>query len=409
MSGEELTESFDSGLGTTPACDMAIQTARQAGKALLKFISPNDVGLTGSHQYGFYLPKSAWRLFSPQPPEKEVNYDHHVTVFWQDGRETESVVKWYGRNTRSEYRLTRFGRDFPFLINDNVGDLFVLIPEQLDYFCAFVLSTEQDIEQIQAVLGIEVRSVTRTTTWAIYDSEAEPETETAEECLNRKFQEFARLHSEFPPGTEFSDATFQYLKDCMSSFIREPKDDILIKCVDMEYRLFRFVERKICAPEITRVFESIDDFLGTARSILQRRMTRAGRSLENHIGKILQDEGIPFEARPHEIPGKPDIIIPGVEEYNDKKYPSSELFMLAVKRTCKDRWRQVLEEAPRINTKHLLTTQEGISQRQLNLMHQKNVQLVVPKPLHNMYPGGTSMELLQVDQFIEMVTEKLRG
>ena len=38
--------------------------------------------------------------------------------------------------------------------------------------------------------------------------------------------------------------------------------------------------------------------------------------------------------------------------------------MLAVKTTAKDRWRQVLVEAERVETKHLLTLQEGISEIQ---------------------------------------------
>ena len=51
-------------------------------------------------------------------PEKGVLAKHPVRVEWQDGRITKSVVTWYGKLTRSEYRLTRFGRDFPFLTPD---------------------------------------------------------------------------------------------------------------------------------------------------------------------------------------------------------------------------------------------------------------------------------------------------
>src|SRR5258708_3494614 len=97
---------------TSPAADRAITDALIHGKAILKFISPNDVGLTGGHQCGYYLPKVVWQMFTPQAPTKGVNYDHQVKVLWQDGRTTDSVVKWYGRGTRSEYRMTRFGKAF---------------------------------------------------------------------------------------------------------------------------------------------------------------------------------------------------------------------------------------------------------------------------------------------------------
>ena len=45
----------------------AIEAALRAGSALLKTVSPNDTGQTGSHQAGFLLPRSHWRFFSPYP------------------------------------------------------------------------------------------------------------------------------------------------------------------------------------------------------------------------------------------------------------------------------------------------------------------------------------------------------
>src|SRR5204863_5867468 len=95
-------------LMSSPACEQAIIDAQKVGRALLKFISPNDVGLTGGHQKGYYLPKAVWKVFTPFPPTKGVNNDHPVEAIWQDGRVTKSTVKWYGTGTRSEYRLTGF-------------------------------------------------------------------------------------------------------------------------------------------------------------------------------------------------------------------------------------------------------------------------------------------------------------
>jgi hypothetical protein len=46
----------------SPAAERAVNDALACGKALLKFISPNNVGLTGSHECGYYLPKKAWRI-----------------------------------------------------------------------------------------------------------------------------------------------------------------------------------------------------------------------------------------------------------------------------------------------------------------------------------------------------------
>jgi len=122
-------------------CERAIHDAIAQGTALLKYISPNDVGATGSHQSGYYLPKKLWSHFTPYGPVKGRNDDHPVDIVWPDGRTTNSVVKWYGTGTRSEYRITRFGRGFPWLKDGNIGNLLVLIPHTRDLFHAYVLST----------------------------------------------------------------------------------------------------------------------------------------------------------------------------------------------------------------------------------------------------------------------------
>ena len=82
---------------------------------------------------------------------------------------------------------------------------------------------------------------------------------------------------------------------------------------------------------------------------------------------------------------KPDFIFPGSNEYHDPDYNSGLLTMLGVKSSCKDRWRQVLVEADRIENKHLLTLEAGISKNQTDEMEVKNLQLVIPKRLHNSY------------------------
>ncbi|EAA6843845.1 hypothetical protein DRX19_23085 [Salmonella enterica subsp. enterica] len=59
--------------------------------------------------------------------------------------------------------------------------------------------------------------------------------------------------------------------------------------------------------------------------------------------------------------------------------------MLASKSTCKDRWRQMLNEAVRIPDKHLLTLEPSISENQTNEMKSEQVQPVIPQGLHSSY------------------------
>ena len=81
----------------SPNCERAIFDATRVGGAILKFISPNDVGTTGGHQCGYYLPKAAWKMFTEHPPRKGENKETEVEVAWQDGSVTKSRVKWYGK------------------------------------------------------------------------------------------------------------------------------------------------------------------------------------------------------------------------------------------------------------------------------------------------------------------------
>lgn len=384
----------------SPLSELAVAEAARHGRALLKFISANDAGLTGSHQAGFYLPKRAWQLYTTHPPHRGVNYKQPVSIIWPD-RVTESVVTWYGSGTRSEYRLTRFGRDFPHLTPDSVGNLLVLIPNSTGGMYAFVLDCEEDIEYVQSALGIEIFD-----TWGVFELGAPGYIETVEECVDRLFREFAGGLSEFPSGLAFTTATLDSLVACNPKFPTFSPDERLMVGSEAEYRLFKMAERLLCEPEISRLFQSVDDFLTTAATIMNRRKSRAGRALENHIDRLLIDEGIPHDCRPN-IDGKPDIVIPAKTAYDDSGYPEEKLFVVGVKTTCKDRWRQVLNEGRRVQDKHIITTQRGITSAQLAEMTTSRVTLVVPEPIQEDYPPEWRPRLLTVRQFCDKIRSAL--
>jgi hypothetical protein len=103
--------------------------------------------------------------------------------------------------------------------------------------------------------------------------------------------------------------------------------------------------------------------------------------------------------RPASVEGCPDVVMPGSKEYHDPSYPAERLAVLGIKTTCKDRWRQVLQEARRVQHKHILTLQPGISASQLREMDLAKVTLVVPDSLHKLYPRS-EYQILSVDRFV---------
>src|SRR3546814_16345179 len=83
--------------------------------------------------------------------------------------------------------------------------------------------------------------------------------------------------------------------------------------------------------------------------------------------------------------------------------------MLAVKSTCKDRWRQVLAEADKIDDKHILTLEPRISANQTSEMQAKRLQLVVPRPPHETYNADQQAWLFAIRAFTELALSRQPG
>ncbi len=87
-------------------------------------------------------------------------------------------------------------------------------------------------------------------------------------------------------------------------------------------------------------------------------------------------------------------------------FPEAHLTMLGVKTTCKDRWRQILNEASRIPNKHLLTMEPSISENQTNEMIEERVQLVLPQSLHSTFTPNQQNWLMGISDFLELAVDR---
>ena len=92
-----------------PDVSAVIDRVSRADGAYLKFLSANDLGLTGAHQAGLYLTKDCWSLFFDRPGQPGENLEREFKLTFDEGYETEARAFWYGSGSRSEYRLTRLG------------------------------------------------------------------------------------------------------------------------------------------------------------------------------------------------------------------------------------------------------------------------------------------------------------
>ncbi len=365
-----------------------------------RFITANDTGLTGSHQSGFYIPKCASNLLFDKPGIKNENKDKHVKIRWQDSFETDSRFIYYGKGTRNEYRITRFGKSFPFLSDNNVGDLFILAKQAEDYYLAYVLSSDDDIEAFLSHFNISPNCSNQLIS-------TQKSTKIEFQSLLNKFVDTL---STFPETKAMAEAARNcYNKACNISekHYSSIPDTLILEWIDTEYTIFKSLEEKIYAKICGSPFSSIDDFIKTANEILNRRKSRAGKSLEHHLSAIFNHNNLIFEEQAvTEDNKKPDFLFPNSKLYHNFKFPSEYLAVLGAKTTCKDRWRQVITEADRVDTKYIFTLQQGISKNQLKEMGDSNVKLVVPAKYKSSFPIEYRDSISTLCDFISTIKEQ---
>ena len=382
----------------------AVQSVTQSKGAFCRFLSANDTKATGGHQYVFLLPIAAYPIIFNQEKIKGENIDKTVKIRWQNDLVTDSRMIYYGK-AKNELRITRFGNDFPYLNEDHVGDLLIISKQTDDDYEGFVLSTEDDIDtfmlhfnlaadrsnQIIDVLNVSNKQIESTTLQvaideAIKDLEDFPQTSE----MGKMAQELYNLKNKITDE-----------KVCASP------DKILLNWYDTELSMFRSIEEKVYKPIYTKPFADCQSLIEFSNKILNRRKSRAGKSLEHHLSAIFKANRLYFEEQAvTENNKKPDFLFPNSICYHNFEFPADDLTILGAKTTCKDRWRQVINEANRVDEKYLFTLQQGISKNQLKEMADENVKLVVPLSHVDSFPDEYRESLKTLSGFIEIVKEK---
>lgn len=342
--------------------EISITSVLNSEKSFCKFLSANDTGATGAHQSGILISKTAMEmLFSREQLEQDGIPKRTVKIKWQNDFETESCFTYYA--SKNELRITRFGRGFPFLNINQTGSLFVFTKQAEENYSGYFLDTEEEIEEFLNAFGI---SPTETNSLINVEN---VRAETQEQIAIQEF--IANLEVDFPTSEEMS-ATARY-------------GDI-----------------------ITKGFSDVDEFVKVANMVLNRRKSRAGKSLEHHLAAIFDGNAIQYSAQAvTEGNKKPDFIFPSGEAYHNSSFDIQKLVTLAAKTTCKDRWRQVLNEANRLkdSPKYLCTLQQGISGAQMDEMQAENVVLVVPEPYIVSYPKDRRDRIWTIARFVKYIQE----
>jgi len=213
----------------------------------------------------------------------------------------------------------------------------------------------------------------------------------------------------FPTTKEFSTlarATLPEVNAC------ENPDAALVAWLNHEEAMFRRLEKRIVGRRIEAGFltdgdADVDGFIKFSLSVQNRRKSRMGHSLENHLSAIFDAHELRYSSQVKTEKGKrPDYIFPGKAEYFNTNFDVGCLTMLAAKSSCKDRWSQVLPEAERIPVKHLLTLEPAISEATTQSMLEHNIQLIVPKNIQRSYNMRQQDWVWSVDDFLRLVEQR---
>ena len=373
----------------------------------VKRLSANDTLASGSHQSGPYMPRAFMQRMFPRLNE-QAGYNPDVSfelcVDSHDDRYDARAV-WYNRKSRNEVRITRVGGAKSALRNaDSTGALVVFSFRLSDTVAGrscrvWVCDTADEEDLLFNTIGwVEPGAFCFAGHF-----EADSLAEGAIDCRLAPEEIPADWLCSFPDGGALLKKVIE-----LRPLAGVNPDERLIRRRDCEYELFQSVEEAVAMPIVRSGFKTMVDFISYAQTTLQRRRVRSGRSLELHTRRIFFEEGLAENidfayGAESESKKRPDFLFPSKACYDDPQFPVRNLRMLAVKTTCRDRWRQVTTEADRIAVKHLLTLQEGVSERQFAQMADSGIKLVVPNRLRGSYPTGLRRKLTSVEEFIHEV------
>lgn len=393
-----------------------------------KRLSNVEVDVCMSNQHEFNGVESLKEILGE--PEGKTHYNAKWLYFTDDDEPLieEGSLTWYDARQRArlergvmrwEYRLyfktttvsqSASKGDLLVIAKKRDGDLLIIVAEngssifgQIEWLFGFSdlahpgFSVKSELETEQDRISFASRSILESIGIVV---------ETTEDTFLEEM--LRRFAGKFPSTRLFSEYARSTLSDLDP---RDNPDDVLMAWMEREEILFRTLERYLISERLSQGFGSnkkldidVDGFLSFSLSVQNRRKSRVGYALENHLETLFKAHSVQYaRTAVTENKAKPDFLFPNVASYHNPSFDAEKLIMLGVKSTCKDRWRQVLSEADRIKRKHLLTLEAAISAAQTDEMNSKNLQLVLPKGLHETYSIKQQSWLMSVNNFIEYV------
>lgn len=383
-----------------------------------KRLSSVETNPTVSNQHEFQGIKEMVEIFGA---EKRV-FECMFLYLGDDEEETASstgTLTWYDSRLNQPHRSAEYRFYYPGnAVTElaSAGDLLIIAQKSDESLLALVVKQGSTVEhQVLWLFGLDSGSgrFTFSRISGKQDREigfaertilktlgVEAEIEPQENWLEKIVERFKWT---FPATKAFAAFT----RDTVMISALDDPDLALITWINQEEMLFRTLEKFIVEKRLKSGFQNVDDFIAFSLSVHNRRKSRMGFALENHLEHVFDVHNLSYTSQCiTENKIKVDFMFPSAESYHNNEFPTERLTMLGSKSTCKDRWRQVLTEAARIPFKHLFTLEPGISKNQTDEMQAHNLQLVLPSNLHISFSEEQQSWLMNLTDFIKVVRER---
>lgn len=210
----------------------------------------------------------------------------------------------------------------------------------------------------------------------------------------------AAMRRSLPPDRN----TPEYIKQNFSRLVEDIQEEAYRVYLNSEKQAGQTAMREYLSEIITldadrettmsAVSECFNDFDRFFLSLTQSRRARAGSAFETVIRTFFRKLDYPFEEQ-QIINGKPDFLLPSRQHYVDN---AMDCLLVTVKRTLRERWRQIVTEGRGSSSFYLATIDGGLSRTQLDEMRANRIHIVVPAEIkEDKY--STALNVLTFEHF----------
>lgn len=387
----------------------------KSAKVLIKKLSRNDCGWADGasfgHQNGVYIPRDI-RESNFFPALQNINSDKaHIfeaalpTLWPSTGEIKSSKLKHYS-NKGTEMHFTGVPREeFSQLTPASllIGGLLLRPIGESCYWFMVIDSASTEAEMLESNFDLSADFQHGLFEPKLTASTPFDETELLiKELLASvsagSLSSFIASVCKLPPSEVLAlQAQDVYLKshdlDKLDPYvIANPGDAIMQISRDIEYSLYKRAELRHRAAEVIRIITSggsdvvtaivrgFPELDATFLSASQHRKSRAGRSFERHIARLLNDGGIQFEEQAVTGGRRPDFVLPSLAALNNTEREYDGAVVLSAKTTLRERWKQLAMEKFDCGL-FLATVDDRISSDAIDDMSRQEITLVVPESL----------------------------